>query len=299
VTVPRPTERKSGEIDLHMHSTASDGALPPAEVVAAAARAGLSAIALTDHDTMSGLDEAAAAADGFGVRLIRGTELSAHDGPNEIHLLALHVSRPAPLESSLSAFRGAREMRGRRIVDRLNHLGVAMEFDSVVTEAAGGSIGRPHIARAMIRAGVVRDTREAFDRFLGAGRPAYVPKDRLDVREAITLAHSSGAIAIWAHPGQEGRRARLEPLVEMGLDGVEVLHPSHAPEDVKRLGALADFFQILPSGGSDWHGVPDSPRQIGSMQVPREWLDRQDQVIARREDGAGERAASETHSIAR
>ena len=267
-----------------MHSTASDGALAPAQVVAAARRARLSAIALTDHDTLAGVDEAVAAGDAAGVRVVRGVELSAHDGPAEIHILALHVSRPAPLESRLSAFRGARELRARKIVDRLQSLGVNVEFDSVMTEAAGGSVGRPHVARAMIRAGSVRDTREAFDRYLGSGRPAFIPKDRLEIREAIALAHSAGAIAIWAHPGAEGYRARLEPLVEMGLDGLEVRHPGHASEDVKRLGALAEFFGLLSSGGSDWHGAPEGTRTIGCMHIPHAWLDRQDEMTRRREE---------------
>ena len=282
MTLPHPADAPSGEVDLHMHSTASDGALPPAAVVAAAHAAGLSAIALTDHDTMAGVDEAVSAGAGVGIRVIRGVELSAHDGPLEIHILALHIARPAPLESTLAAFRGAREVRARNIVDRLNHLGVNVDFESVMNEAAGGSVGRPHIARTMIRAGAVRDSREAFEKFLGAGRAAFVPKDRLEVREAITLTHAAGALAIWAHPGPEGRRARLEPLVAMGLDGVEVRHPSHNAEDVKRLGALADFLGVLPSGGSDWHGAAAGPRSIGCMHIPHAWLDKQDAAAARR-----------------
>lgn len=298
MTSPRPADAwdaQSGEVDLHVHSTASDGVLAPAQVVAAARSARLSAIALTDHDTMAGVDEAVAAGDAAGVRVIRGVELSAHDGPAEIHVLALHVSRPAPLESTLSAFRGARELRARKIVDSLNHLGVNADFESVMTEAAGGSVGRPHIARAMIRAGSVRDAREAFDRYLGAGRPAFVPKDRLEIRDAIALAHASGAIAIWAHPGFEGRRARLEPLVGMGLDGLEVRHPSHGGEDVKRLGALAEFFGLLSSGGSDWHGTPEGPRWIGCMHIPRAWLDRQDERTRRRDQSEAQSGNGRSH----
>ena len=282
MTSPRPASAQSGEVDLHMHSTASDGALAPAVVVAAARDARLGAIALTDHDTMAGVDEAVEAGTAMGLRVIRGVELSAHHGGSEIHILALHVSRPAKLESTLSAFRGAREIRARKIVDRLNHLGINVDFDSVMSEAAGGSVGRPHIARIMMRAGAVADTREAFERFLGAGRPAFVPKDRLEVRDAIELAHSSGAIAVWAHPGAEGRRVRLEPLVEMGLDGVEILHPGNTSEDVKRLSALTEFFGLLSSGGSDWHGGPAGPRSIGCMKVPAAWLERQDEAAAKR-----------------
>ena len=265
-----------------MHSTASDGSLPPAQVVEAARAARLSVIALTDHDTMAGLDEAVATGTEMGVRVVRGVELSAHNGSSEIHLLALHVSRPEPLEARLAAFRYSREVRARLIVERLNQLGIPVTFESVMNEAAGGSVGRPHIARSMISIGAARDTREAFDKFLGAGRPAFIPKERLEVADAIEIAHASGAIVIWAHPGWECRRASLEPLIAAGLDGVEVRHPSHNAEDVKRIAALVDFFGLLPSGGSDWHGTADGPRSIGCMHVPHEWLVRQESAAAKR-----------------
>jgi predicted metal-dependent phosphoesterase TrpH len=274
---------QQAEVDLHMHSTASDGALPPAQVVAAARAAGLAAIALTDHDTMAGVPEAVEAADAVGIRVIPGVELSAHDGAEEIHILALHVKRTGPLESRLAYFRTARELRARKIVERLNSLGISVGYESVVAEAAGGSVGRPHVARAMIKNGAVRDSREAFDRFLAAGRPAFVDKERLEIRDAIEITHAAGAIAIWAHPGSGGRRERVEPLVEMGLDGLEVRHPSHNQEDMKRLGALSDFFGIVRSGGSDWHGAREGPRTIGCMHVPAEWLTKQDAAAAKRD----------------
>ena len=265
-----------------MHSTASDGSLPPQEVIAAANIAGVAAIALTDHDTLDGIPEATRAANAVGIRVVPGVELSAHDGAREIHILALHVSNPGPLELRLSMFRNAREVRAQLIVDRLNKIGVPVSIDSVMTEAAGGAVGRPHIARALIKAGNVRDSREAFDRYLGAGKAAFVEKERLEIREAIEITHAAGAIAIWAHPGPDGRRERLEPFVAMGLDGVEVRHPSHNADDIQRLAALADFFGLLYSGGSDWHGLPGGFRSIGGMHVPGAWLDRQDAVVNRR-----------------
>ena len=282
MTLTSPAGGQPGEVDLHMHSTASDGALRPRDVVAAAHAAKLDAIALTDHDTMAGVAEAVAAGNEVGLRVIRGVELSAHNGANEIHILALHISRPEPIEASLSVFRSSRELRAQSIVGLLNKLGVPATYESVLTEAAGGSVGRPHIARALIRLGTVRDNREAFDRYLGAGRPAYVPKERLEISDAIALTHSAGAIAVWAHPGPDCHRARLEPLVAMGLDGVEVRHPSHNSEDAARIGALVDFFGLLRSGGSDWHGTPEGTRSIGCMHVPSDWLARQDAAVARR-----------------
>ncbi|MEO5589030.1 MAG: PHP domain-containing protein [Gemmatimonadaceae bacterium] len=265
-----------------MHSTASDGSLAPSAVVEAARAAGLRAIALTDHDTMGGVEEAQLAAQPFGLRVIPGVELSAHDGPGEIHLLALHVSRPDLMESQLSVFRDGREVRAQGIVERLRHLGVNVELEAVMEEAAGGAVGRPHVARALIRGGHVKSSREAFDRYLGAGRPGFIPKTRLEAGDAIALGHAAGAIVIWAHPGPEGRREKLEPLVALGLDGIEVRHPGHNAEDTSRLGALADFFGVLPSGGSDWHGSADGPRTIGCMHIPHEWLEQQDIAAAKR-----------------
>jgi predicted metal-dependent phosphoesterase TrpH len=282
VTSPRAAVALPGEVDLHMHSTASDGSLPPEEVVAAAKIAGVAAIALTDHDNLDGIPEATRAANAAGIRVVPGVELSAYDGAREIHLLALHVSNPGPLELRLSMFRNARETRAQQIVDQLNRIGVPVTFESVMVEAAGGAVGRPHIARALIKGGQVRDSREAFDRYLGAGKAAFVEKERLEIREAIEITHAAGAIAIWAHPGPDGRRERLEPLVAMGLDGVEVRHPSHNTDDAERLAALADFFGLLYSGGSDWHGLPGGYRSIGGMHIPGAWLDKQDEVVNRR-----------------
>lgn len=275
-------------VDLHMHSTASDGALPPADVVAAAARAGLAAIALTDHDTLAGVPEAWAAGERLGVRIVPGVELSAVDDAGEVHLLGLHLSRPESLEHELVAFRDARRDRAGRIVERLNALGVPVTLDAVLAQAGAGAIGRPHIAKALVAGGWARDLREAFDRWLGNGRPAFVGKRRLTLADAIRYVHEAGGLAVYAHPGADATRARLEALRAVGLDGVEVKHPSHSAEDVARIGALADHLGLLPSGGSDWHGTSDGPRTIGSMRVPASWLERQD---ARLRELAAQRVA--------
>jgi hypothetical protein len=132
----------------------------------------------------------------------------------------------------------------------------------------------------MIARGAVNDFRDAFTRFLGASGSAFVPKAKLSIEDAIRMAHEAGALAIWAHPGDGGRRERLEPLVAAGLDGVEVKHPGHSSEDVKRLQALADFFGLVQSGGSDWHGSNEGPRRLGNMNVPIEWLEKQDERVA-------------------
>ena len=246
----------------------------------AAHRSGLAAIALTDHDTIDGLPAARDEADRLGVRLVPGVELSAYEGEQEVHLLALHVTHLEGLETRLSELREMRQRRARLIVEKLNALGIQITIEDVLHESAGGSVGRPHVARALIARGAVHDFKDAFARYLGAGGSAFVPKDRLAIADAINIAHDAGALAVWAHPGEGGRRERLEPLVAAGLDGIEVRHPSHSREDILRLQALTDFFGLLPSGGSDWHGSNDGPRRLGVMNVPREWLDRQDERLA-------------------
>ena len=279
-SVPAPADGPAGPyVDLHSHSTASDGSKSPTALVAAAKSAGLAAIALTDHDTMAGVAEATNAGDQAGVRIVPGVELSAVDDEREIHLLGLHIQRPAVLDDALRTFRQAREARARQIVDKLNALGAAISLDDVLARAGDAAIGRPHIARVLIDGGWARDSRDAFDRYLAAGRPAYVPKYRLSVADAIALVHGGGGIAVLAHPGADGRRDMLERFVGLGLDGVEVRHPGHTAEDVNRLGALAGFLGLVPSGGSDWHGASEGPRVLGAMKVPAAWLERQDERV--------------------
>jgi len=283
VTTPAgatPGGERAAYVDLHTHSTASDGARSPTDVVAAAHQAGLAAVALTDHDTVAGIAEAQAAAAELGLRLVAGVELSAVEGDTETHVLGLHLSRVSEIEAGLIALREMRRQRAVRIVQRLNDLGVRISFESVVEQAAGGAIGRPHVARALVQEGWATDLRDAFDRYLGNGRPAFVAKDRLTMIDAVAMIHRAGGIAVMAHPGHTGSRTRLESLAAHGMDGVEVLHPSHSAEDVARLRALTEHLGLVPSGGSDWHGSEDGPRTLGSMHVPQGWLARQDAYLA-------------------
>jgi len=266
-------------IDLHTHSTASDGTLSPELVIEAAGRCGLKALALTDHDTIGGIPAAREAGKRLGIRVIAGVELSAFQGDHEVHVLALHLSHLVTLQTRLEELRALRLTRAEKIVEKLNTLGIPITLDEVLQQSNGGAVGRPHVARALIARGVVHDFRDAFMRYLGGNGSAFVPKDRLSIEDAIEITHEAGALAIWAHPSDGGRRERLEPLVAVGLDGIEIRHPSHSGEDIKRLQALTDFFGLVPSGGSDWHGANDGPRRLGMMNVPSEWLDRQDERI--------------------
>lgn len=267
-------------VDLHTHSTASDGTLSPEGVLEAAERCGLTALALTDHDTIGGIPGAREAGERLGIRVIAGVELSAFHEDHEIHVLALHLSHLESLEKRLEDLRAQRFTRAGKIVEKLNILGIPITLDEVLQQSNGGAVGRPHVARALIARGAVHDFRDAFMRYLGGNGSAFVQKDKLSIEDAIAMAHEAGALAIWAHPSEGGRRERLEPLVAAGLDGVEIRHPSHSAEDMKRLKALTDFFGLVPSGGSDWHGASEGPRRLGVMNVPAEWLERQDERVA-------------------
>lgn len=269
-------------VDLHCHTTASDGALPPSAVVEEAQRKGLAALAITDHDTVAGIAEAQDAGARLGVRIVPGVELSAVENDAETHLLGLHLQDVATMEQRLVELREMRRLRAERMVERLNALGVKVTMEQVLGFAAGGAIGRPHVARAVVAVGAAADLREAFDRYLGNGRPACVGKDRLTMRDAIRMVHDAGGIAVLAHPGEAANRARLGTLMAQGLDGCEVRHPSHSDELIGRIARVVEELGLLPSGGSDWHGTFDGWRTLGVMQVPLAWMEQHEAFIAAR-----------------
>lgn len=274
-------------VDLQVHSTASDGALPPAAVVQAAADAGLYAIALTDHDSVEGLPEANEAGARLGVRIVPGVELSTHFEGEELHLLGLHLAKLDAMRAALDELQGQRVRRAERIVTTLNAHGIPVTMEAVLAEAGTGAVGRPHIARAMLAGGWVREFREAFDKWIGWGRPAYMAKETFDVADAIALVHRAGGLAVWAHPGELATPSRIARLAEQGLDAVEVLHPSHQPYLVQRLVDYTAQAGLLPSGGSDWHGTQEGPRKLGGQLVPKIWLDWQDVKAAQLAAAAG------------
>ncbi len=279
-------EKAARHVDLHLHSTASDGTGSPESVVAAAVEAGLGALALTDHDTVEGIPPALEAAEAAGIELVAGVELSAYEGPEEIHVLGLHLQQLDEMSAALAVFRDSRRERAMGIVRLLNEQGVRITFDDVIAVARGAAIGRPHVARAMVENGWAMDIRDAFDRYLGAGKPAYLDKRRVGIAEAIALVHRCGGIAILAHPGSTGDLATVARLSRDGLDGVEVLHPSHTAEDRARLLALVRHLGLVPSGGSDSHGGGDGSRVVGAMKVPGAWLDEQRARVASRREAA-------------
>ncbi|MHC1752502.1 PHP domain-containing protein [Humidesulfovibrio sp.] len=246
-------------IDLHTHSTASDGTLTPTELMRAAKAAGLSAIALTDHDTFEGLPEARAEAQRQGLELVPGCELSLDYGGLPTHLLALFVDeRPGHVVHELTRVRVARANRNAIMLEKLKSVGVHLRREDVERHATG-VVGRPHMAQAMLAAGVVKSLDEAFARFLGSNGLAYVPKVKLTPAEAIGAIHADGGLAVLAHPyllSQQPRHieAMLLDLTGMGLDGVEVYYTEHSDKYTALVAELAQRLGLLMSGGSDFHG---------------------------------------------
>jgi predicted metal-dependent phosphoesterase TrpH len=252
-------------IDLHTHTTASDGAYSPAELVDAAARLGLLALAVTDHDTLAGLPEAIAAARARGIELIAGVELSVEDAEGRIHLLGYGFEPDdMSLRQALVDIRAKRNERNERIMGLVRDLDLPITWDDVVRHAgdAGEVIARPHFAAALMERGTVSSVREAFDKYLGAGKPLYLPKDVLTPLAAIDLLHRAGGAAVLAHPGLsawadpwllEPRLKRLQ--CEAGLDGVEAYYNKHSTALTRDYLAIAGRLGLLATGGSDFHGA--------------------------------------------
>jgi predicted metal-dependent phosphoesterase TrpH len=271
-------------VDLHAHSTASDGSADPEELVALALTKGLGALALTDHDTQEGIPAATEAAARGGLELIPGTELSLDYDSGGMHLIVLWLNPgTGPLQDQLGALQGGRSARNIGIVDRLTALEMPMTIEEVLDEAGEGTVGRPHIAAVMVAKGYVPDIKTAFDEWLGNNKPAYLGRPRLDPEKAIRLARESGAVPILAHPHTLGinRAAEmadlLDSLVGWGLVGLEAIYPSYHRHERDGYTDLARRFGLVPSGGSDYHGSYkpglDLGTGYGDLVVPVSILD--------------------------
>jgi hypothetical protein len=257
-------------IDLHAHSNRSDGTFEPAEVVRLAAERGLDVVALTDHDTTDGLDEALGAGEELGLEVVPGVELSAEHEATSVHVLCYWMDASNPeLQAELSRLRDERFRRGEQMVERLRALGLPVSFERVREIAAGGTIVRPHVAQAMVEAGIVTTEQEAFDRYIGDGSPAHVPKHALDPVDALALILGAGGVCVLAHPGMWGEQGSvpqelIERMAGAGMQGLEVEHVDHTPEQRERYRVLARRLDLIPTGGSDCHGTRYDPVRLGS-----------------------------------
>lgn len=280
-------------IDLHTHSQASDGTDSPAQLVAGAAAAGLAAVALTDHDTLSGLDEAEAAAQRHGIEFLRGCELSTRTEYGEMHILGLWLPRKADaLEQRLADIRHKRDNRNAHILEKLATLGISISMDELQHEARGESVGRPHIAALLVKKGAVPDMETAFREYLGSGGRAYLPKEVLEPEEAVRLMAGLGATVSLAHPclkplPPDWLEAFVLHLKACGLSAIEAYHSEHSDAAVRSCVDLARRLDLGLSGGSDYHGR-NKPRirlghGYGGLRVPLDILE--DLKARRRQQG--------------
>jgi hypothetical protein len=257
-------------IDLHTHSNRSDGTFEPGEVVRLAAERGLDVVALTDHDTTDGLDEAVATGVEVGVEVVPGVELSAEYERTSVHVLCYWMDvQNAGFQEELQRLREDRFRRGELMVDKLQALGFDVSFARVQQIAGGGNIVRPHIAQAMVEAGIVATEKEAFDEWIADGRPAHVAKHALDPIEAIALTRSAGGVCVLAHPGMWGDESEVpEDLIgamaAAGMAGLETDHVDHVPERREHFRAVASRLGLVPTGGSDCHGTRYHPVRLGT-----------------------------------
>jgi 3',5'-nucleoside bisphosphate phosphatase len=256
-------------IDLHSHSTASDGSYAPAALVGLALERGLSALALTDHDSVAGLPEAEAAAYGSPLRLIRGVEIEVAFEPGEFHLLGLRLEDlGGELAEVLARLAKARDARNRRILDKMGEAGFAASMDELRAVAGEGAAGRPHIAALLVERKAVHTRQEAFDKYLGKGRPFYSPKDCLELGEAMRVVKEAGGLAVVAHPlslfVSWGRLASLmDEWKELGIDGIEAYHPTAKIGHCRRVERLARERGFRVTAGSDFHGAIRPDRKLG------------------------------------
>jgi predicted metal-dependent phosphoesterase TrpH len=260
-----------GQADLHIHSTASDGKLTPADVVLEAARRGLSFIALTDHDNIDGIASAQAAASALPqLKVIPGIEISTEVAQGEVHVLGYFIDYTNPeFNAALDRFKNSRLQRGQKMVAKLEKLGIHLDWQRVMEIAGGSTIGRPHIAQAMMEKGYVTSFKQAFIEYLAHNRPAYVERDKMTPQEAVELIIKAEGLPVLAHPLTiPDPEALIAELKAGGLVGLEAYYDGYTPEEVSRLLTLADKYQLIVTGGSDYHGIEDTETAIGDSGLP-------------------------------
>ena len=259
-----------GWVDLHLHTTASDGVLSPSEIVRYAREQGLQAVAITDHDTIEGNAEALDEGAKSGLEVISGVEISAQFDLGSMHILGFFIDiGNTALKERLSLLQETRAQRNPKMVQRLRKLGMELSYDEVLHASGGGQVGRPHVAQVLLKKGYVNTIQDAFDRYLGKGAPAYVNKFRFDPEEAIGLIREAGGIPVLAHaftlhiPSPHQLDALLGELVRSGLMGIEVFYPEHTKDQISLYKGLAQKHDLLVTGGSDYHGIEGDKAEIG------------------------------------
>jgi len=248
--------KMTGKVDLHMHTTHSDGFYSPDEILRKAKDKNLEAISITDHDSINGIEEAAVIGKGLGIEVIPGVEISSDLNGKEVHILGYFIDiYNEEFKRYLNFFRVERIKRAERIVKSLNNLGMGITIEDIFNIANNSAVGRPHIARAMVHKGLVSNYHEAFNKYIGNGCPAYEKKVHISPQSAFKIITDAGGLSFIAHPGfmQEDI---LKDLIEAGVDGIEVFHPSHSPAKVKFYKGIVSEYYLLESGGSDYHGGP-------------------------------------------
>lgn len=255
-------------VDLHLHTNCSDGTLAPVELLELVRSAELAAFSVTDHDTLDGYRQIKGMLTDHDPELVAGIELSVSNNVYDLHLLAYCFDpENEKLNQALEQFQTKRNQRGHTMVERLNKLGVNITFEDVARVASGAAIGRPHIARAILDSKAVKSFEEAFTSYIGNNGPAYVPKENFTIEETIKLVHAAGGAVVLAHPAIEETYRYLPMLVESGLDGIELAHPSANVSDRDRIKNLARQYNLLMTGGSDFHGLESRHALVGSQKV--------------------------------
>ncbi|MDE2816114.1 MAG: PHP domain-containing protein [Chloroflexota bacterium] len=269
-------------IDLHLHTTASDGAFAPADLVRMAYEAGLDCIAITDHDSTDGVAIAQEAGQGLGVRVIAGIEFNTMWHGQSVHILGYFVDTEHPeLQAVIARQRDGRLYRAQKIIEKLATLDMPLVWEEILAGADGGAVGRPHIAKAMLAQGYVSEANEAFDRYLGHGMPAYVEQPKLTPSDAVMLLHRAGAAAGLAHPynvegaDQVDLGILVPELADAGLDAIETYYTGYSTEQRSAILQMAQQFSLIPTGGSDFHGGGILVQaELGAIRVPPESLAR-------------------------
>lgn len=255
--------------DLHLHTAFSDGTYSPEELAAHGKRHGFACMALTDHDTVEGCARMEAACERLGIEFLPASELTAEFKGTELHMIGYCIdTENAAMLEEMERFQEVRRSRVHEMVERLNKMNVPLKEEAVMAIANCRSPGRPHVARAMIQAGVVQNLDEAFERFLKKGRPAWVPKFKISADDAIKLIHEAGGLAVLAHPGLVHHDSLIPALVEAGMDGIECYHTKHPTTIVEHYLEIADEHKLLVTGGSDCHGMNKGQPLIGNIKLP-------------------------------